>query len=545
MADKTKTSQELDREAQARLYEMFNQGDYVGSDLQKTSLAASESAQTQYAQNLQKTQQTALDAIRRANASAIASGANTGLSAANQLSSILGLQQDSQASALELANAYRNDQTENLKWLSDSYQAAIQRGSELTAAEAAQASGQAELMGQYGAASETAKASIDAKLASLSKAQLAGVEGKAYNRAKELYSLSQTATTPEERKKYLDEANALVENPTQFVLKPNKDPNNDPNKEPNKEPEDSVKTSISNNLDAVMLDMVNRDPHAPQNTSHLVIPKSIISDDNNLHLNGVRYFLKEDGTFSTNNRYIIKDLALEVKNALKYGAISTDEAEAFYNSVYANSPEESCIVGTTLIHMADGTCKCAKDLKAGDKVLSFNGVEWVTVKLYTPLKHKAELKEVYTLLFSNGYGVSIVDGHGFCLASPRKFIALTPKNIKKYIGKKFIDIEGKEVSLDGFIKSYTNEPLYSPIAHKYITLGTNYMLSTAHHTEFIVNARMEKPNYKKTIYYEELPKCCKDFVNEELFEAFDGEMFKAWEGKHKLKDLVESLSNAE
>ena len=63
----------------------------------------SQKAQNQFAQNQQANQLSALDAIRRSNASAIANGANAGLSAANQLSSILGLQEDTSDAATELA----------------------------------------------------------------------------------------------------------------------------------------------------------------------------------------------------------------------------------------------------------------------------------------------------------------------------------------------------------------------------------------------------------------------------------------------------------
>ena len=80
-------------------------------NLNKQSLAAykqqqieSQKAQNQFAQNQQANQLSALDAIRRSNASAIANGANAGLSAANQLSAILGLQEETSDAATKLAN---------------------------------------------------------------------------------------------------------------------------------------------------------------------------------------------------------------------------------------------------------------------------------------------------------------------------------------------------------------------------------------------------------------------------------------------------------
>lgn len=61
-------------------------------------------AQNQFAQNNAAGQLSALDAIRKSNASSIANGANAGLSAANQLAAILGLQENTVAESTQLAN---------------------------------------------------------------------------------------------------------------------------------------------------------------------------------------------------------------------------------------------------------------------------------------------------------------------------------------------------------------------------------------------------------------------------------------------------------
>jgi hypothetical protein len=76
----------------------------VSQEAYKQTQLANAQAQNQFAQNQAANQLTALDAIRRSNASAIANGANAGLSAANQLSSILGLQQDTSQEATDIAN---------------------------------------------------------------------------------------------------------------------------------------------------------------------------------------------------------------------------------------------------------------------------------------------------------------------------------------------------------------------------------------------------------------------------------------------------------
>lgn len=102
-----------------QIYNMYNENrkqvttaEAQTEKLNKQSQAAyaqqkveSQKAQNQFAQNQQENQLSALDAIRRSNASAIANGANAGLSAANQLSAILGLQEETSDAATDIANA--------------------------------------------------------------------------------------------------------------------------------------------------------------------------------------------------------------------------------------------------------------------------------------------------------------------------------------------------------------------------------------------------------------------------------------------------------
>jgi len=67
-----------------------------------------EQTEDQFYNRLFGTQSTALDTIRRANASAISSGAAKGMQAANELSAILGLQQESVDDSTRLAQARYN-----------------------------------------------------------------------------------------------------------------------------------------------------------------------------------------------------------------------------------------------------------------------------------------------------------------------------------------------------------------------------------------------------------------------------------------------------
>lgn len=64
-------------------------------------------AENNFYNQMYNTQRTAMDTIRQANANAVSTGASRGVQAANELSALLGLQQESIASATEIANARR------------------------------------------------------------------------------------------------------------------------------------------------------------------------------------------------------------------------------------------------------------------------------------------------------------------------------------------------------------------------------------------------------------------------------------------------------
>ena len=68
---------------------------------------ANRQAENQFYNQMYNTQKTAMDTIRQSNAAAVASGASRGVQAAQELSSLLGLQEESVASATELAQANR------------------------------------------------------------------------------------------------------------------------------------------------------------------------------------------------------------------------------------------------------------------------------------------------------------------------------------------------------------------------------------------------------------------------------------------------------
>lgn len=64
-------------------------------------------AENKFYNQMYNAQKTAMDTIRQSNAAAVSSGASKGVQAANELSALLGLQQESVASATELAQTNR------------------------------------------------------------------------------------------------------------------------------------------------------------------------------------------------------------------------------------------------------------------------------------------------------------------------------------------------------------------------------------------------------------------------------------------------------
>lgn len=125
-------------------------------------------AQNQFTQNTAANQISAIDAIRRSNASAIANGANAGLSAANQLSAILGLQEDTTLEATQLANDSVAAAAERNTAMAQNSVTGQQQANQINQGNLDRDLGLASLFPQLGAAeAEAAKADATVKAAEL------------------------------------------------------------------------------------------------------------------------------------------------------------------------------------------------------------------------------------------------------------------------------------------------------------------------------------------------------------------------------------------
>lgn len=111
MANKTntKTTYNAAEEAAAKVDEQgildkFNAATTAQYNVQRDQ---NRLAENQFYNKMYNTQKTAMDTIRQNNAAAVATGASRGVQAANELSALLGLQQESVAGATEVAQAQR------------------------------------------------------------------------------------------------------------------------------------------------------------------------------------------------------------------------------------------------------------------------------------------------------------------------------------------------------------------------------------------------------------------------------------------------------
>lgn len=111
MADTTKKPEESVIDPTTKFLESFVDAEELKQAYGDTAKAAYASKRTdlanttnQYYNNLYNTQNTVMDTIRQSNAQAVASGASKGVQAANTLSALLGLQNESVQGATDLAN---------------------------------------------------------------------------------------------------------------------------------------------------------------------------------------------------------------------------------------------------------------------------------------------------------------------------------------------------------------------------------------------------------------------------------------------------------
>ena len=462
----------------------------------------SQKAQNQFAQNQQENQFSALDSIRRSNASAIANGANAGLSAANQLSAILGLQEETSDAATDIANADIDNAAAFNTQLNENAAKGQQMANELNATLDANA---AELAKSLATNADTianlVKLEQDQNQAQLdreSQEKIAGVQPK-----------------------FDDKGNVIgYTTPAQENIKTQQDAN-----------KQAAINAQRDNLIGIL-----------NNWSTQI--------DQNIHTTA--YFDPFKKTYIKNGKddefkAVITKINNEVTAAYDSGDADKIKAANQMVNDFNNSIEvakDGCLAPGSLIRLADGTDKVVEDITEEDKLLVWDILRGKTTSakvLFNEHNNKAS-KDVITLSFSDGTCVEFLDDHGFFDATLRKYVYMhNEADSKAYIGHKFlkIDEDGKTHKIVKLLQVTTETKeteCYSPCAVRHLCLYVNGILTIPGNTHPFVN--IFKIN-KKTYAYDtndmirRLRRCgyftasdFAEYLSAEMFYAFQGEFLK-------------------
>jgi hypothetical protein len=191
--------------------------------------------------------------------------------------------------------------------------------------------------------------------------------------------------------------------------------------------------------------------------------------------------------FGPNQGYIQSDLRIEVIDTLDSDkvigsaflgqAIAYSSVAEWYN--YEASYGAPCIIGTTEITMADGSKKLAKDVKVGDKILSWddNTKEWVSADISEITKR--DVTEVYKVTVGDKE-IEVSDSHGFFLwGDEANSGQVTPLYMKEGVTKIWVK-DGdskKEVVVDKVEKIERDEEVLTFTVPQYVNYVSNDIIS--------------------------------------------------------------------
>lgn len=202
-----------------------------------------------------------------------------------------------------------------------------------------------------------------------------------------------------------------------------------------------------------------------------------------------------------------------------------------------------CVLPETLVTMADGSYKMAKDIVQGDLIRVFNhetgmiDVAPVTFNDFEP----AAYVTVINLNFSNGHTVGVISEHGFFDLDTMRYEYITEDNYSNFIGHKFYVDGGSSATLDSVTLEERYTEVYSPTSFYHLDLFVEDMLSMPggisglfNIFEYDSNLQYEQTAYQNDIEtyglftYEDLAPLG---VTEIMFEAYAGQYLKVALGK--------------
>lgn len=145
----------------------------------------------------------------------------------------------------------------------------------------------------------------------------------------------------------------------------------------------------------------------------------------------------------------------------------------------------SCILPDSLILMANGSYKKAKDVQVGDVAICFNHetgkFDNEVIIINDDLEKEAMEYNVINLYFNDGTSTSIVDEHGFFDLDEKKYVYIHENDYHQYIGHQFIKVadnqEFKIVTLTqvNIEKQFTK--ICSPVTRRHFNIISDGMLS--------------------------------------------------------------------
>ena len=459
----------------------------------------SQKAQNQFAQNQQANQLSALDAIRRSNASAIANGANAGLSAANQLSAILGLQEEASDAATKLANTNIDNAAALNTQLNENAAKGQQMANELNA-------------------------TLDDNATELAKS-LATNADTIVNLVK---------SEQEQKQKQLDRESQerIAETQAQQAIK---------EKETQLQEEADKKAALNQQRDAIVEGLTNLTANFQGGDAHTFVTSYYDPfQDKTVSVDGEDMQKRQTDD-------LINKINAKVKEAYASGdaeAIKTwtERANKFANEL--KFKDDTCLAPGTLITMADGSTKAVEDVEAGDELLVWDMVRGAfdhSPVLFVEHNEESE-KEVIRLDFSDNTEIEFIFEHGFFDINANKYVYLhNLEESKTCIGHYFLkyDPDTKKHTKVKVIKASAEHRVtttHSPCTIRHLCVYANGLLTMPGATAPFTNTF--KIN-RKTHSYDpnDMIKCLRkygyftaidfaEYLPADMFYAFQGEFLK-------------------
>ena len=468
----------------------------------------SQKAQNQFAQNQQANQLSALDAIRRSNASAIANGANAGLSAANQLSAILGLQEETSDAATKLANTNIDNAAALNTQLNENAAKGQQMANELNATLDANA---AELAKSLATNADTianlVKSEQEQKQKQLdreSQERIAGVQKQVDAQGNEI------ATNTEQEKLKLQQ-------------------------------EADKKAALTQRRDSIVEGLTKLTANFQGGDAHTFVTSYYDPfQDKTVSVNG-------EGMQKRQTDDIINKLNAKIKEAYDSGdeaaiKLWTERANKFANEL--KYQDDACLAPGTLITMADGSTKAVEDIEAGDELLVWDMVRGAfdhSPVLFVEHDEESE-KEVIRLDFSDDTEIEFIFEHGFFDINANKYVYLhNLEEAKTCIGHYFLkyDPDTKKHTKVKVVKTSAERRVtttHSPCTTRHLCVYANGLLTMPGNTAPFTNTFKIS---RKTHSYDpnDMIKCLRkygyftaidfaEYLPAEMFYAFQGEFLK-------------------